>query len=47
MAILNIIDPEERFFKNRELTVLAPKNQEEQRTMNYNRKRFTDFKQGT
>lgn len=44
MAILNIIDPEEKFFKNREYTVVAPKDQEEQRMMNFNRKRFTDFR---
>ena len=44
LAILSIIDPEEKFFKNREYTVVAPKDQEEQRMMNFNRKRFTDFR---
>lgn len=44
LAILNIIDPEEKYFKNREVTVLAPKDHEEQRYMNVSRKKFIDFK---
>ena len=44
MEILNKIDPEEKYFKNREQTVVAPKDQVEQQMMNLNRKRFTDFR---
>jgi len=44
MTILDVLDPEEEFFKNREYTVIAPKNPEEQRMMNSHRKRFIDFR---
>ena len=44
MEILNKIDPEEKYFKNREQTVVAPHDQVEQQTMNRNRKRLLDFR---
>ena len=42
--ILDIIDPHQRYFKNREERVLAPRDSHEQELMRRRKKSFTDFK---
>ena len=42
--ILEKIDPDHRFFKERHERVLAPLNSEEQHMMRQNSKSFTDFR---
>ena len=44
MAILQAIDPAQKYFKDRLRTVLAPKTPEEQLFMFQNHKKFSDFK---
>ena len=42
--ILEILDPDQKFFQDREKTFLAPIDQSKQMEMNRNRKSMTDFK---
>ena len=44
MHILKILDPDERFFKEREKTVIAPKDQMEQSKFLKNKKSIFDFR---
>ena len=44
LKILDIIDPDQKYFLKREERVLAPETPDEQATMRENHKRFLDFK---
>ena len=43
-AILEKIDPDQKWFKNRDKTVLAPRDLDEQKKMLTFKKRLSDFK---
>jgi hypothetical protein len=43
MTILEMIDPEKKYFTDRSATVLAPKDSQEQAIMVQNHKSFLDF----
>lgn len=43
-GILELIDPNEKFFKNREVTVIAPANMEQQRAFVNNQKSIRDYR---
>ena len=47
LEVLKVIDPEEKFFKDRDRTVLAPKDEEEQKKFSTNGKGIGDFKNET